>query len=254
MSRDQRETDERAAGRPTILVGCCGFPRARSEYYRTLPLAEVQQTFYRPPELATAQRWRAEAPPDFCFTLKAWQLITHEPSSPTYRKARLNLEGPAEHYGSFRPTDEVMAAWERIRQIALALQAPIVLFQCPASFTPTDVHIENLRRFFRGITRSGLICAWEPRGPWPVELVGSLCAELDLIHAVDPFVSRPATLGTAYFRLHGITGYRYRFTDDDLRQLLAWCRGYKLVYCLFNNVSMWEDALRLCALLPEAGA
>ncbi len=231
-----------------LHVGCCGFARAQAEYYRQFKLVEVQQTFYKPPLLVTAQRWRDEAPASFRFTVKAWQLITHEPSSPTYRKAGLSLDGPPEHYGAFRPTPEVIAAWERTREIALALRAPVVLFQCPASFGPTDEHLANLRRFFRDVDRGGLAFAWEPRGDWPDDLVRSLCDELRLIHAVDPFRRLPATGGVAYFRLHGITGYRYRFTDADLRQLLSWCRGYDEVYCLFNNVSMWEDGERLVAL------
>jgi hypothetical protein len=41
-----------------ILVGCSGFPCARSEYYRSFPLVEIQQTFYKLPRLQTALRWR----------------------------------------------------------------------------------------------------------------------------------------------------------------------------------------------------
>lgn len=231
-----------------LYVGCCGFGRARAEYYRRFGLVEVQQTFYKPPQLATVQRWREEAPASFCFTVKAWQLITHEPSSPTYRKAGVSLAGPPEHYGAFRLTAEVTAAWEWTRKIALALRAPVVLFQCPASFGPTAEHVANLRRFFREVDRGGLAFAWEPRGDWPDDLVRSLCEELGLIHAVDPFSRLPVTDGLAYFRLHGLTGYRYRFTDGDLRQVLSWCGGYAEVYCLFNNVSMWEDARRLVEL------
>jgi uncharacterized protein YecE (DUF72 family) len=80
-------------------------------------------------------------------------------------------------------------------------------------------------------------------------VVQKLCEELKLIHAVDPFVRLPVTRGVAYFRLHGIGGYRYRFSDDDLRHLLAWCSLGESVYCLFNNVSMWEDATRLAKLV-----
>ncbi len=42
----------------------------------------------------------------------------------------------------------------------------------------------------------------------------------------------------------------YHYTDPDLEQLTAWCSSYAEVYCLFNNVTMWEDALRLKAGLP----
>lgn len=233
-----------------IHIGCCGFVRARAEYYRHFEVVEVQQTFYRPPRLSTVQAWRDEAPPDFIFTLKAWQIITHPASSPTYRKARLTFDAPADHYGFFRPTAEVHAAWDRTRETAEALQAPVVVFQCPAAFAPTDEHIANLAAFARQVDRGRLLFAWEPRGPWPDDLVRDLCRDLSLLHVVDPFQRPPVTQKMAYFRLHGKTGYRYRYTDADLQQLHAGCRAYEEVYCLFNNVTMWEDALRLKGGLP----
>ncbi len=228
-----------------IRVGCCGFPKARQVYYDHFDLVEVQQTFYKLPRVATARRWREEAPPGFTFTLKAWQLITHEPSSPTYRKADLTIPAPERgRYGAFRPTDEVRDAWTRTLELARALGATVVVFQCPARFTPTDEHVANLRAFFEQAQRDGLLFAWEPRGEWPDELVRELCRELDLIHCVDPFRGLPVHGAPAYFRLHGLTGYRYRYTDDDLDRLRAWCQEHPEVYCLFNNVSMWDDALR----------
>ncbi|MCD6520668.1 MAG: DUF72 domain-containing protein [Anaerolineae bacterium] len=236
-----------------IKIGCCGFGRAQATYWAHLSLVEIQKTFYKPPRLETAQRWREEAPPEAEFTIKAWQLITHEASSPTYRKAKLNLEAPPDHYGAFRNTAEVLAAWQRTIEIAQALHASIVLLQCPASFTPTEEHLANLRGFLQTIERNGFRLAWEPRGTWPSELIRELCQEYDLIHAVDPFKGLPTTEGTAYFRLHGRTGYRYHYTDEDLQQLLRWAQAYEEAYCLFNNVSMWEDALRFQALAQQEG-
>ena len=67
----------------SIRVGLCGIGMARDKYFRTYPVTEVQQTFYEPPKLSLLQRWREQAPRNFEFTLKAWQLITHPPSSPT---------------------------------------------------------------------------------------------------------------------------------------------------------------------------
>lgn len=94
-----------------VQVGCCGFPLAQARYFRAFRLLEVQQTFYQPPRLTTLQRWRATAPEGFEFTLKAWQLITHEPSSPTYRRLRTSIpESRHARYGSFRCTNEVLAA------------------------------------------------------------------------------------------------------------------------------------------------
>jgi uncharacterized protein YecE (DUF72 family) len=235
-----------------IYVGCCGFRRARAVYFRNFPLVEIQQTFYKPPRVETARRWREEALPGFTFTLKAWQLITHHPTSPTYRKAGLEIPPDRrDQYGMFRPTPEVLAAWERTREIAEALNAPIVVFQCPARFNPTPEHTANMRAFFAQVERGGLTFAWEPRGEWPEETVAALCQDLGLIHCVDPFVRPPVTKGVAYFRLHGIGGYRYRYTDPDLRRILEWCELFETAYVLFNNVSMWEDALRFQALVSE---
>jgi hypothetical protein len=74
-----------------VRVGSCGFPQALAPYAKTFPVVEVQQTFYQPPLLNTLEKWRTQVPAEFEFTLKAWQLITHESSSPTYRRLREKL-------------------------------------------------------------------------------------------------------------------------------------------------------------------
>ncbi len=236
-----------------IHVGCCGFPRSQAEYHGHLGVVEVQQTFYKLPRLDTVQRWRQQAPPEFKFLVKAWQLITHPSSSPTYRQPGLLLEGPLESYGSFQVNRYVLDAWTRTRDVALALEASMVLFQCPAGFVPNSASVTNLVRFFSQLDRGGLTLVWEASGDWPAKLVQRLCQELKLLYAVDPFVQPDPWNGTAYFRLNGKTGYGYRFTDRDLRTLLKWCGERPEAYCLFNNVSMWEDALRLSAMASEAG-
>lgn len=229
-----------------IQVGCCGWQKAHDTYYQHFSLIEVQKTFYKPPMVRTVRRWRKdEAPSDFIFTLKAWQLITHDPSSPTYHKADLDIpDEKRDRYGTFRPTDEVFEAWDRTREIADTLAAPIVLFQCPPSFEPTDEHKENMRAFFGEIERGDFIFAWEPRGEWQDTEIAQLCDDLDLVHCVDPFERLPVTDGLAYFRLHGIDGYYYNYADDNLDRLQAWCDPFDEAYVLFNNVSMWDDALR----------
>jgi uncharacterized protein YecE (DUF72 family) len=61
-----------------VRVGCCGFPGGLARYGQTFSVAEVQQTFYQPPPLKTLEKWRTLVPGGFEFTLKAWQLMTHE--------------------------------------------------------------------------------------------------------------------------------------------------------------------------------
>ena len=233
-----------------VKIGCCGFPLAQARYARHFHVVEVQQTFYQVPALKTLQGWRARLPAPFEFTLKAWQLITHEASSPTYRRLKEKLNSAQLRCcGAFRPTEEVENAWQRTVAAAKALGARVVLFQCPASFTPTEEHIGNLSRFFKRIDRGELQLVWEPRGAWEPALVRRLCRELQLVHGVDPFQSKPRAGNSRYFRLHGRGGYRY--TDADLRQLADFCKGPQTAYVLFNNVSMWDDALRFQRIMQR---
>jgi uncharacterized protein YecE (DUF72 family) len=236
-----------------VRVGCCGFPWALSRYARTFPVVEVQQTFYQPPLLKTLEKWRAQVPPEFEFTLKAWQVITHEASSPTYRRLREKLtDAQRREVGAFRMNDTVTSAWHRTLECAQALGSRVILFQCPARFSPTRENKANLRAFFREIieelsTRQGreqFTCVWEPRGEWKPEDVAGLCEKLGLVHAVDPFQQQPIAAGLGYFRLHGRTGYRYRYTDGDLKRLLELARSRPACYVFFNNISMLEDARR----------
>jgi uncharacterized protein YecE (DUF72 family) len=236
-----------------IHIGCCGFERPHAIYFQHLKLIEIQKSFYKPPRQKTAHRWRVEeAPFDFIFTLKAWQLITHTPNSPTYRKAKISVPYEARsRYGFFQPTDEVFEAWERTRQIASTLKAPVVLFQCPATFRPSTEHKENMRAFFNEVERGGMTFAWEPRGTWEDDEIAELCQELKLIHCVDPYSHPTVTKGIAYFRLHGTPRYYHTYSDDELTQLKEWCQHYGTVYVLFNNITMWEDGLRFIEMISE---
>ncbi len=240
---------------PDPKIGCCGFPGGMARYWRGFRVVEVQKTFYRPPRLATAERWRREAPQEAEFTLKAWQLITHPPSSPTYRRAGPDFDPKRkERYGCFRDTEEVWQAWLTTQGMAQALQARVILFQCPARFLPSQENLSNLSGFFSRIRAAGFRIAWEPRGPWPDETVRELCRQLDLVHCVDPLVARPLWGEFCYFRLHGLGGYAYRYTDEDLRALRAKLPAGRECYVMFNNVYMDEDARRFRRLLglPEA--
>ena len=217
--------------------------------FANLRLLEVQTTFYKPMKKSTAEKWRMRAPKDFEFSLKAWQLITHEPTSPTYRKAKLDASEMG-RCGFFRPTDKVFEAWEITNEIRKALDAKIIVFQCPASFRESEENINNMRDFFHSLDNRGNIkMIWEQRGDWSKNIIGKLCAELDLIHCVDPFAGDPVTsAGFAYFRLHGSPPgkrmYRYTYTEDDLKELYEKCLNFSEVYVLFNNDTMYEDALR----------
>ncbi|MGQ9546537.1 MAG: DUF72 domain-containing protein [Dehalococcoidia bacterium] len=234
-----------------IKVGCCGFAKGKKKYLEQFKLVEIQQTFYKPTRIATAQKWRQEVQEDFEFSLKAWQEITHLPSSPTYRKAGLTipLQKQAD-YGFFKPTKEVFEAWQKTREIADVLRAKIIVFQCPAKFTPIQENIRNMTYFFTNIDRRDFILVWEPRGEWTDDVVLTLCQDLDLVHGVDPLVRRAVYGKLKYFRLHGGPGYRHQYSGDELVKLRELSSGQ--TYVLFNNITMYEDALRFSHLIESS--
>lgn len=237
-----------------VWTGCCGWTSARARYFREFPAIELQSTFYQPPSAALAEKWKRQAPDGFRFCMKAWQLITHAASSPTYRRLKTPLpEKSKAAVGGFQPTEEVWNAWRTTLEVARALQAAVIVFQCPASFRPAEQNLKNLEAFFRKLAACPSLVAWEPRGPWPQDVVRDLCSRFGVIHCVDPFAHDPATAGVRYFRLHGRGGYNYQYTEAELRELKtkALAGGAFETYVLFNNVPMRQDAARFLSLLNQ---
>lgn len=233
-----------------VNVGTSGFRTNKAAYAKILRCVEVQHTFYQPPQIKTLERWRAEVPADFEFVLKAWQLITHEAKSPTYKRLKKNLsETERADAGFFKPTVIVREALETTLACAEALGAKTILFQCPASFRQTDENVTNLEKFFKNIKRGKFNFAWEPRGDWNRDLIKNICADLKLWHAVDPFKDKTATPAKCYFRMHGRTGWRYKYETGELEDLAALVPKNKPAYVFFNNIYMTEDALEFRRIL-----
>lgn len=246
-----------------IKVGCCGwgfFKGGLKAYMKKFSLVEVQQTFYKLPMVKTAERWRAEAPEEFEFSIKAWQALTHLPTSPTWRRSGLKPEElERRRYGRLRPTRDNFDAWNRTKEIADALDARVCIIQCPPNFKCTKENAGNMRKFFSKINRGKLVLAWEPRGDWkehPDE-IAKLCEEIELVHVVDLMRRKPTSKHPiAYIRLHGLNPREYDYNYDyplaELRQLASKARAlakkHREVYILFNNFEMYKNAAQLIRL------
>ena len=221
-----------------------------ASYVTRFPLVEVQHTFYEPPADSLLRRWRAEVPEDFEFTIKAWQVVTHESGSPTYRKLKNPLpEAHRGQVGAFRLTDATRQAWDRTLECAAILRATAILLQCPKSFRPTEENVLRLRTFLRAVPRPSARLLWEPRGDWPRPLLVEICHDLDLVHVVDPMQTETVTPDQTYYRLHGTTGMRHVHTDEELRRLAALVSDRPGPYVLFNNLPRAGDADRFLGLL-----
>lgn len=234
-----------------IHIGCCGwsylnerdFSEELGENYSSklqayaglFDAVEINSTFYRLPRPTTAEKWRAEVDeisPNFEFTVKAFQGITH-----LHRFQK----------------KESLDSYKVIRDICSALHARFVLFQSPASFKPSEKNIDTMKDFFDKIDRRGITAAWEPRGKWydDINLIEKVCWECNLVHCVDPMRNEPLAFGrtkTAYFRLHGFgkpSMYRYDFSEEELQQLqmkvVSLPAATKDVYTFFNNDACYRN-------------
>src|SRR5947209_6376762 len=142
-------------------------------------------------------------------------------------------------------------SWERTHEVARALDAHVILFQCPKSFLPTSENLINFSAFFRRVKGESFRLAWEPRGEaWTEVIVRDLCAEYDLVHCVDPFEATSVNGDMTYWRLHGRGSYSYQYTDGDLVVIKQMLSGRPQPgYLMFNNFSSKTDALRFRQLL-----
>ena len=227
---------------------------AMEDYARYFPVVEIQHTFYDPPDGNVMRRWLAVTPSSLEYTIKVWQLVTHAITSPTYRRMKRRPD-PATEPGFFRASAAVAEGWQRSVRCAELLSATAMLFQSPASFTPTPENVERMRGFFERIERPRARLLWEPRGPEWVrkrELAVALCRDLHLVHVVDPFVTEPEPGMPVYWRLHGISGPRHSYSDAELRQLhgmLARVGSDAPMYVMFNNLPRVANAKAFLRLI-----
>lgn len=236
-------------------TGCCGYTVAKSKYHEDFGVVELPQTFFQPPSPRVLASWRDTAPDGFEFVVRAWQLITHDPMSPTYGRLKRPVpDFKRNSYGHFRPTGEVWRAWEETEKAAGILRAKIVVFQTPTNFKPTRENADNMRSFFGRINGRALTYVLDARS-WRPEDALPLCEELGILYALDPL--RPscpgpecAARGLAYIRLPGKGGFRYCYREEELRDLQKRYAGLNDVYVMFDNSYMYDNALSLKRLAP----
>ena len=78
-----------------------------------------------------------------------------------------------------------------------------------------------------------------------------ICQEFDIIHCVDPFKNESYYGMPKYYRLHGITGYNYDYSMDELKKLYEICKLNENVYCMFNNTKMLKNALEFKKIIEK---
>jgi len=209
-------------------------------YAEEFDTVEINNSFYRLPRPETFEGWRKQAPPGFCYAVKANRFLTQA-------KKLKDCE---------EPLARQMASFDALKPAL----GPI-LYQLPPRF---KVNLKRLDSFLR-IAPTDVTNVFEFREPsWYTDEVfalldrhgASLCA-----HDMQGLASPRLAVGPiAYLRFHGgISKYYGRYSDTALLQWTDWiidqrCAG-RAVWAYFNNdpeAHAIHDAQTLRAMVRQA--
>jgi len=237
-----------------IHLGCAGWNVPRdfalafgegssqlARYATRFRAVEINSSFYRPHRRQTYERWAASTPPDFAFSVKLPQAITHE----------LRLVRAMPVFDAF--LDQVQGLGQRLR---------CLLVQLPPSLA-FDSRVAGrfgaaLRRRYAGPV------AIEPRhASWFTAQADALLAGLRFGRVLADPVRHDAGAApggwprTVYLRLHGSPRMYWSRYEDDLLGLLAprlstAAMDAEHCWCIFDNSAAGQsvgDALRLEEML-----
>jgi uncharacterized protein YecE (DUF72 family) len=89
-----------------LRFGLCGWNGSQRTYFKNFDSIEIQSTFYDPPSLQVARKWRAAAPVDFQFCIQSVAVdYTHTAASPTYAPFAVTPPGRRPRCRGFVPTN-----------------------------------------------------------------------------------------------------------------------------------------------------
>lgn len=227
--------------RSRVFIGTSGYvyPHWRGLFYpRDLPqrkwlrfyaerfaTVELNNPFYRLPEVDTFKAWRDAVPTGFVFSVKASRFITHV-------KKLKDPDGPLRTF------------LERAQALKHSL-GPL-LFQLPSNFR---ADLSRLDRFLQAVSHQrlvkGLRAVLEVRHPsWLDREVTDRLRQAGVALCLADWpecpVGGPVTAHFVYLRRHG-TGvrdggsYPADMLETDARRVRGWLREGRDVYVYFNN-------------------
>jgi uncharacterized protein YecE (DUF72 family) len=206
-----------------------GLPdREQLAYYaREFSTVELNVTFYRVPEVRLSAGWVKRTPPDFQFSVKAFQGITHQREDSTFA-----------------------AFTDALKPMIEAGKLGCILAQFPNSFRPTTESRDYLRRLRDGFAELSVVVEFR-NSAWVKPATFDLLSELGLGFCCVDEPSLPglmpqvvvATSAPGYVRFHGRNAARWYNHKE------AWER-YDYTYAL-PELMEWAPRIRqLEALTP----
>jgi uncharacterized protein YecE (DUF72 family) len=242
--------------RGAIRVGCSGwnYKHWRGPFYaEKLPVkrwfehyssvfdtVEINNSFYMLPKAETFDKWRTQAPPGFCYAVKANRFLTQAKKLKDCAEPLERMLTPMRHLG------------DRLGP---------VLYQLPPRFR---VNLERLDEFIALLPRD-LTHVFEFRETsWYTDEVLALLDARGVSFCVHDMPGSASPRGAAgpiaYVRFHGGEGkYWGRYSDEGLLGWTDWIveqsRLGREVWCYFNNdlfAHAIDDALTLRAMISQA--
>jgi uncharacterized protein YecE (DUF72 family) len=214
------------------LVGTGGwayFPHKPTlkAYSKTFNFVEVNYTFYEYPDSRTVERWRRSVPPDFTFTVRCHQDLTH----------RIGL----------KPDDKAYAVFSQMLSVCKILNAPFLHLLTPANYIFNNMEMGQARDFFSIINLKGVRLAWEVRSRMTPKLA-TIMRDFGIIHSVDFSREEPTFKSdTIYTRLFGKGEHNiYQFTDEELEEIdqkIVKAEATRVLVS-FHGIRMNTDAAR----------
>ena len=223
-------------GAGSIHVGCSGwvykhwrgilYPEGLPQrlwfdrYAQDFDTVEINNSFYRLPSGDTFQKWRDQAPPGFCYAVKANRFLTQA-------KKLKECEEPLER---------MMIAVRRLGD-----RLGPMLYQLPPTL---KLNLDRLRDFLE-IVPKDVTNVFEFREkswyvPETYDLLDRYGASFCVHDMPGSTSDRVAVGAAAYVRFHGGEGkYWGRYSDDRLLGWSDWILGQarqgRQVWCYFNN-------------------
>ncbi len=227
------------------------FPQAFQDksilhYYSSLfNSLEVNSSFYKVPQYGTFEKWAADVPHDFKFSIKLWKEITHAK----------NLSFEDKQVAHFLKSAE-----------GLGNKKGCLLVQFPGKISMDQYNeVEHLLSLLEDYDPDN---SWQKviefrNNSWYVsetsEMLDNFNASMvlhDIPKSANGVLNKNAKV--AYTRFHGPAGnyrdgYSDQYLDNHFKQMQAWQKEGKQVYSYFNNSlgDAYKNAVYLQSLIVQ---
>lgn len=191
-----------------------------SFYSRYFDTVEINNTFYKKPEIENIKSWQQRAGSDFIFSVKANRYITHMKNLKEVEKPIKNLLGALQY---------------------LKKNLGPILFQLPPRWY---VNFSRLKEFLETLPENYLYAVEFRHSSWYSEEVFRALQKNNIAFCIHDHRDAPSpeimTADFIYLRFHGPGGYySSKYDDEQLSEwagkIKKWLNRGRDVYSYFNN-------------------